>query len=76
MLDKEKIEQVIDEEVRPILMRDGGNIELIKVENNDVHVRLQGACAHCIGAIMTLKQIVEVVLKDKFPQLENVINET
>ena len=73
---QEAVEKVIEEEIRPMLMRDGGNIELTKVEDNRVHVKLKGACAGCMGAVMTLQFGVEKLLKQKFPELKEVVNET
>ncbi len=59
------INQVINEEVAPALRADGGNIELVDVEGNRVVVRLTGACSHCVGAVGTLKNIVEQALQRK-----------
>lgn len=73
MLDKEKIEAVINEKIRPGLMMDGGNIELVKVEDDKVFVRLVGACGSCPGAAMTLKMGVERILKSEFAELDSVV---
>ncbi|HBE02859.1 MAG: hypothetical protein A2096_07085 [Spirochaetes bacterium GWF1_41_5] len=75
MITQEAVQKVLTDEIRPMLMRDGGNIELLRVEDNTVYVRLQGACAHCQGAVMTLKFGVEKILKEKFPELKEVVNE-
>jgi len=63
---KEQVEKVIDK-IRPYLQRDGGNIELIDVNDEDftVKVRLQGACQGCPGAQMTLKMGVERTLREE-----------
>ncbi len=68
---KEKVEKVLDE-IRPFLIADGGNIELVDVKDNVVFVKLQGACAGCPGAAMTLKMGVEQRLKEKIPEVERV----
>jgi Fe-S cluster biogenesis protein NfuA len=53
---KQQVEKVIEEKVRPALQRDGGNIQLVDVTDDGiVQVRLQGACAGCPGAMMTLQ---------------------
>jgi Fe-S cluster biogenesis protein NfuA len=65
---KEKVEKVLDE-IRPMLIRDGGNVELVSVEGGVVKVRLQGACAGCPMSQMTLKNGIEKVLKDKIPEV-------
>jgi Fe-S cluster biogenesis protein NfuA len=69
---KEKVQAVIDE-IRPLLQGDGGDIELISVdEGGVVKVRLRGACAGCPGAQMTLKMAVERRLKTKVPEVQRV----
>ena len=56
MLNKEEVEKVLEEQVRPHLVADGGNIELVSVEGNVVKVKLQGACGACPMAQMTYNQ--------------------
>jgi Fe-S cluster biogenesis protein NfuA len=69
-----KVNEVI-EYIRPLLQADGGDIELVKVDESTgmVHVRLQGACKGCPGAAMTLKMGVERHLKEKVPQVKGVV---
>ena len=59
------IQKLIDNEIRPKLISDGGNIELIDVINNNVYVRLVGACAGCPSSHVTLKRWIEATLKKK-----------
>lgn len=73
-MNKEAVEKVLDGQVRPRLAMDGGNIELIDVKDNKVYVKLQGACGCCPGAQMTLKMGVERILKQEFPELEEVVS--
>lgn len=68
---REKVEAIINE-IRPMLQADGGDIELVDVEDGVVKVRLRGACAGCPGAQMTLKMIVERRLKEQIPEVERV----
>ena len=69
---KEKVENVIGK-IRPMLQADGGDVELVGVdEDGVVKVRLQGACAGCPGAQMTLKMGVERVLKEAVPEVKGV----
>jgi Fe-S cluster biogenesis protein NfuA len=72
---KEQVEAVINE-IRPLLQADGGDIELVAIEENVVKVKLRGACAGCPGAAMTLKNAVERRLKAKVPSIERVENVT
>ncbi len=58
------IEEALEKEVRPLLAKDGGDIELIDVSGNKVTVALRGMCANCIGAKATLREVVEAKLKE------------
>lgn len=70
---QQQVEDVITE-IRPMLQGHGGDIELVEVtEDKTVKVRLQGACAGCPGARMTLKQGVERVMKDRIPEVKEVV---
>jgi Fe-S cluster biogenesis protein NfuA len=73
MLERGKVEDVLTKRIRPALMMDGGNIELIEVKENKVYVRLVGACGHCPSAMMTLQFGVERLLREEFPDLEGVV---
>jgi len=69
-------EQVIEalKKVRPMLQRDGGDIELVSVEENGtVKVRLKGACGSCPMSTMTLKMGVEKMLKQEVPEVKEVV---
>jgi Fe-S cluster biogenesis protein NfuA len=69
---KEQIEQALDK-IRPALQRDGGDIELVDVEENGVvKVRLTGACSGCPMSQMTLKQGVERIVKQLVPEVKTV----
>ena len=70
-VENEKIQAVIDE-IRPLLQADGGDIDLVGVEDGVVKVRLRGACAGCPGAQMTLKMAVERRIKMKVPEVQRV----
>ncbi len=71
---KEKVESVLNE-VRPALQADGGDVELVDVsEDGIVSVRLVGACAGCPMATMTLKNGIEKILKDKLPEVKEVVS--
>jgi Fe-S cluster biogenesis protein NfuA len=68
---KEKVEKIL-EEIRPSLQADGGDIELVDVEDGVVKVRLKGSCAGCPMSQMTLAFGVEKVLKEKLPEVKRV----
>jgi Fe-S cluster biogenesis protein NfuA len=69
---KEKVRAVI-EKVRPFLQRDGGDIELVDVQDGIVKVKLQGACGSCPMSKMTLKMGVEKQLKEEIPEVKEVV---
>ena len=69
---EQKVKEVL-ETIRPMLQRDGGDIELVEVTaDNVVKVRLQGHCAGCPGARMTLEGVVARVLKEAYPGIVGV----
>jgi Fe-S cluster biogenesis protein NfuA len=70
---REKIEEVLNSKIKPLLQADGGDIELVDVEDGVVKVRLQGACAGCPGAAMTLRMGVERLLKEALPEVKEVV---
>ena len=66
---EQKVKEVL-KTIRPMLQRDGGDIELVEVTaDNVVKVRLQGHCAGCPGARMTLEGVVARVLKESYPEI-------
>jgi Fe-S cluster biogenesis protein NfuA len=69
---REQVEKVLDK-LRPMLMMDGGNIELVDVKDDEVYVHLVGACGMCPSSTMTLKMGVERALKEEIPTVKRVI---
>jgi Fe-S cluster biogenesis protein NfuA len=69
---KEKVEAAIGK-LRPMLQRDGGDIELVDVVDGVVRVRLTGACGSCPMSMMTLKMGVENALKKEIPEVKEVV---
>lgn len=70
-LTEENVEKVLDE-VRPGLMRDGGNVALHEIDGLVVVLKLQGACGSCPSSSMTLKMGIETKLRDKIPEIMDV----
>ncbi|MEA3438456.1 MAG: NifU family protein [Thermodesulfobacteriota bacterium] len=68
---KEKVEEALDK-IRPMLQADGGDVELVDIEDGVVKVRLQGACAGCPMSQMTLKNGIEKILKKEIPEVKSV----
>lgn len=70
---EEKVKEVI-EAVRPALQDHGGDVELVATDDdNTVKVRLHGACQGCPGAAMTMRMGIERVLREKVPEVKEVI---
>ena len=69
---KDQVEAALSE-IRPALQADGGDVELVDVEDGVVKVRLTGACGSCPMATMTLKVGVEKLLKERIPEVKEVV---
>jgi Fe-S cluster biogenesis protein NfuA len=70
---REKVKAILDD-VRPALQADGGDVELVEVDDEGVvKVRLQGACSGCPMASMTLKNGIERTLKEAIPEVKEVV---
>ncbi len=69
---QEKVQKALDK-IRPALVRDGGNVELVEVKDGTVKVKLVGACGGCPMAMMTLKMGIEHVLKEEIPEVKEVV---
>ncbi len=73
MQETHEIIQKILAQLRPAIQGDGGDIELVKYEDNILYVKLHGACVDCPVSFYTLKMGVEEALKAKLPELKEVI---
>ena len=70
---KEKVEAAL-EKIRPMLMADGGNVDLVDVtEDGVVKLKLTGTCGCCPMSQMTLKMGIEKILKQEVPEVKEVI---
>jgi Fe-S cluster biogenesis protein NfuA len=70
---KEKVEAALNK-IRPALMADGGDVELVDVTDGVVKVRLTGACGGCPMSQMTLKMGIERHLKKEVPEVKEVVS--
>ena len=69
---RDRVDAALDE-VKEVLKRDGGNLELVDVtDDNVVKVRLQGHCIGCPGAQMTLRMVVQQILQQAVPEVKGV----
>lgn len=70
---KERVEEVLGK-VRPMLQRDGGNVELVDVQDDGVvKVKLTGACSGCPMSTMTLRNAIEETIKKEIPEVKSVV---
>ncbi|MHB1677001.1 MAG: NifU family protein [Sulfuriferula sp.] len=72
-LTREALIEVL-EEARSVLLRDGGDLELVDIQANIVQVRLKGACVGCPNSVLDLKNVVEKIVRRTFPQVTAVQN--
>ncbi len=67
-----RVQEVIDAEIKPMIERDGGSIELISIdEQGIVKVRLNGACSKCSASSITLHGGIERILRKRFPEIQS-----
>ena len=69
---REKVEATLAQ-IRPALQADGGDVELVDVNDGVVKLKLKGACAGCPMSTMTLKLGIERVLKEQIPEIKEVV---
>ena len=69
---REKVEAAL-EQIRPALLADGGDVQLVDVNEGVVTVKLVGACAGCPMATMTLRHGIERLLKEQVPEVKEVV---
>ncbi|MBD0343680.1 MAG: NifU family protein [Coleofasciculus sp. Co-bin14] len=70
-LTSDNVETVLDE-MRPYLIADGGNVELVELDGPVVKLRLQGACGSCPSSTMTLRMGIERRLREFIPEITEV----
>jgi Fe-S cluster biogenesis protein NfuA len=69
---KEKVEAAL-QKIRPALQADGGNVELVDVNDGVVSVRLTGACGSCPMSTLTLKMGVERAIRQEVPEIKKLV---
>ena len=65
---EEEVEEIL-ESLRPMLIQDGGNMELVGIDDGVVKIRLVGSCVSCSSSLMTLKMGIEKALKKAIPMV-------
>lgn len=72
---REKVEEVVEKDIRPALMRDGGDIQVVEVDEDSgtVKIQLLGACGGCPMSMITLTTFVERYLRAKVPEVKKIV---
>ncbi len=71
-----QMEKLFDEQIRPALAAHGGNVEIIDIDNDKLYLKLSGGCQGCSSSTATLKDGIERLVKQKFPEVTEVIDTT
>jgi Fe-S cluster biogenesis protein NfuA len=69
-----KIKAVLNKEIRPVVALDGGDIVFSKFEDNILYIHMRGACAGCPSSTATLKEGIEVRMREVFPEIKEVLS--
>jgi Fe/S biogenesis protein NfuA len=72
----QKIQELIDTRINPSVAAHGGNIQLLDVTEDSVYVHMGGGCQGCGQAAATLKQGVQTMIQEEFPEIVNVVDTT
>ncbi len=73
---RQKVQDLFDREINPALGSHGGSVELVEVKGNSVYVKLGGGCQGCASAKMTLKMGIERILRERIPEIGEVLDAT
>jgi NFU1 iron-sulfur cluster scaffold homolog, mitochondrial len=68
-----QIKRILQNEIKPVVALDGGDIVFAKYEDNILHLRMQGSCAGCPSSQATLKDGIEVRMKELIPEIKEVV---
>ena len=71
-----KVEALLKDQVAPALAAHGGAVELVDIDNNKVYIKMSGGCQGCSSSQTTVKQGIETLIKQNFPEIEEIIDIT
>ena len=71
-----QIENLLKDQVAPALAAHGGAVELVDVDNNKVFIKLTGGCQGCSSSQTTVRQGIETLIKQNFPDIEEIVDIT
>ena len=70
---EQRVREILDNEIRPAVAQDGGDITLDRIENGSVYLHMQGSCAGCPSSTATLRMGIETRLREAIPEIVDVI---
>ena len=70
------LEKLFDEHIRAALAAHGGNVEIVDIDNDRLYLKLSGGCQGCSSSTATLKDGIEKLVKEKFPEIVEVVDLT
>jgi Fe-S cluster biogenesis protein NfuA len=73
---RDRVQQILDEQINPGVASHGGYVELLDVKDNNIFIRMGGGCQGCGAADMTLKMGIERIIRDHVPQIREVFDTT
>ena len=73
---EERIEQILEEQVRPFLAMHGGGVELVEYQNNKVYLKMFGGCQGCASSAATLRDGIEAIFKSEINEQTEVVDLT
>ena len=71
-----QLEKLLDEQIRPSLASHGGNVEIVDYDNDKLFLKMSGGCQGCSSSSATLKDGIERLIKQKYPEVQEVIDLT
>ncbi len=71
-----QMEKLLDEKIRPGLKAHGGNVEIVDIDNDRLYLKLSGGCQGCASSTATLKDGIERLVKQQFPDVVEVVDVT
>ena len=73
---REKVQQVLDDQINPGVASHGGYVELLDVQDDNIFIRMGGGCQGCGAADVTLKMGIERLIRDQIPQVREIFDTT
>ena len=71
-----QVEKIFDDQIRPALAAHGGSVEIIDIDNDKLFLKLTGGCQGCASSTATLKDGIERLVKQHFPDIQEVVDLT